>query len=391
MTGTASNRRAIYIGGSAYRRKAYGSNHPLAIPRVSLVTRLIETYCAITPAEFVHARKAADFELTWFHTPEYVSEYKRCEAIGGVSQTVRQRHQLGTLENPYFEQFFTIPATATGASIQAAEWVLAGRLAFNPAGGMHHARPDRAQGFCYFNDVVLGILRLKQAGLRVLYLDIDAHHGDGVEEAFRNDPDVFTLSLHMDTRYAYPFAGGGLDDVSAISYASLNVPLLRDTTDAEYRLLFDAVWQPVLDRFKPDAIVLQAGTDMIFADPLGKLQLTTQGFLSVVQTVVDTAPRHESGVPRLLVTGGGGYHPLVLARAWTGLWGILSERDLPEQLPADGAAVLREVGWDVDEEEPWYGRLFEARTDEPGPATVRPEVIELAEQIAQHPFLRNPT
>ena len=380
--------RAIYIGGSAYRRKAYGSNHPLAIPRVSLATRLIETYGAMTAEEFVQARKAADFELSWFHTPEYVSVFKRCEAAGGVTQAVRQRHQLGTLENPYFEQFFTIPATATGASIQAAEWVLAGKLAFNPAGGMHHARQDRAQGFCYFNDVVLGILRLRKAGLRVLYLDIDAHHGDGVEQAFLDDPDVFTLSLHMDTRYAYPFSGGQLEDVPDIAHASLNVPLPKATTDAEYRMLFDAAWHPVLERFRPDAVVLQAGTDMIFADPLGKLQLTTQGFLSIVQTVVDTAPRHDSGVPRLLVTGGGGYHPLVLARAWTGVWGILSGRDLPELLPAEGSAALREVGWDADEEEPWYERLFVARTDAPGPVSVRPEVIDLTARIAQHPFLR---
>ncbi len=388
MISTTGTSRAIYIGGSAYRRKAYGSNHPLAIPRVSLATQLIESYDALRPDEFVMARKAADFELEWFHTAEYVAAFKRCEALGGVSQSVRKRHQLGTLENPYFEHFFTIPATATGASIQAAEWVLAGKLAFNPAGGMHHAKPDCAQGFCYFNDVVLGILRLRRAGLRVLYVDIDAHHGDGVEAAFRDDEQVFTLSLHMDTAYAYPFAGGRLEDVDAAAATTLNVPLPKDTTDAEYRVLFDAVWQPVLQRFAPDVVVLQAGTDMIFADPLGKLQISTQTFLSVAQTIVDTSPRHACGVPRLLVTGGGGYHPLVLARAWTGLWAILSERDLPDTLPDSGAQALRDVGWDVDEDEDWYPRFFITRTDAPGADLVRPEVLERATRITQHPYLR---
>ncbi len=378
--------RAIYICGSRYRRRAYGDNHPLAIPRVSLATELIEAYGAITPGEFVHARRAADFELEWFHTPEYISAFKRAEALGRVSQAVRARHQLGTLENPYFDQFFTIPATATGASIQAAEIVLSGRMAFNPAGGMHHAKADRAQGFCYFNDLVLAILRLRREGLRVLYVDIDAHHGDGVEAAFAGDDAVFTLSLHMDTAYAYPFSGGQLGDTVA-GFTSMNVPLPQGTGDAEYHRLFDAAWQPVLARFRPDVVVLQAGTDVIFADPLGKLKVSTQGFLAVVQRILASAPRHPDGTPRLLVTGGGGYHPLILARAWAGVWALLSGRDLPAELPAAGAAALRAVSWDMDEDESWFASLFESRFDDFPAAPVRDAVAALADSIQHHPFL----
>ena len=380
-------RKATYIGGSQYRRNAYGSNHPLAIPRVSLATQLIESYAALSRTEFVLARKAADFELQWFHTAEYIAAFKRAEALGRVSNPVRQRHKLGTLENPYFDQFFTIPATATGASIQAAEQVIQGRIAFNPAGGMHHARADSAEGFCYFNDTVLAVMRLRREGWRVLYVDIDAHHGDGVEAAFLDDPDVFTLSLHMDSRYAYPFQGGQLSDRTA---ASLNVPLPKDTNDAEYRLLFNTVWQPILARFKADAVVLQAGTDMIFADPLGKLGLTTQGFLSIAQTIIETSPQHADGTPRLLVTGGGGYHPLVLARAWTGLWALLSGRELPEALPPAGAAALRAVNWDLDEEEPYFEQLFCSRLDELSGTSVRPEIDALILSLQQHPvFIQN--
>lgn len=390
MNALQPTRKATYIGGSKFRRQAYGSNHPLAIPRVSLATDLIEAYGAMTEAEFLLARKAADFELEWFHTPEYVSAFKRAEVLGRVSNPVRQRHQLGTLENPYFSQFFTIPATATGGSIQAAEEVIRGRVAFNPAGGMHHARPDQAHGFCYFNDPVLGILRLRREGWRVLYVDIDAHHGDGVEAAFLDDAEVFTLSLHMDSRYAYPFKGGQLSDTALAGNTSLNVPLPRATNDAEYRLLFEAVWQPVLDRFQPDAIVLQAGTDMIFADPLGKLGLSTQGFLATVQTILDSSPQHADGTPRLLVTGGGGYHPLVLARAWAGLWALLSGRDLPEALPPAGAATLRAVQWDMDEEEPHYEQLFSSRLDSLADMPVRPEIAALILSIQQHPYLHTP-
>lgn len=140
----APGRAARFIGSERYRRRAYAANHPLAIPRVALARDLIEACGAITPAEIVPARKAADFELEWFHDRAYVAAIRRAEQLGRVRHEYRERFALGTLENPYFDHFFTTPATATGASIQAAEEVLAGRVAFNPAGGMHHARRGSA-------------------------------------------------------------------------------------------------------------------------------------------------------------------------------------------------------------------------------------------------------
>ncbi len=382
-------RPARFIGSERYRRRAYAANHPLAIPRVALARDLIEAYRAITPGELVPARKAADFELEWFHSRAYVAAIKRAEQLGRVRQEHREAFGLGTLENPYFDHFFTTPATATGASIQAAEEVLAGRVAFNPAGGMHHARPARAQGFCYFNDPVLGVLRLRRAGWRVLYVDIDAHHCDGVEEAFREDPGTLTLSLHMDTAYAYPGRGGRLEDSgsAAAGHTTLNVPLPRALTDAEYRLVFDAVWPAALARFRPDAIVLQAGTDMLAGDPLGKWRCATQTYLAVCERIVADAPRHADGTPRVLATGGGGYHPLLVARAWAGLWGILSGRSLPEALPAAGAALLRGVAWEHDEEESLTEPLLQARIDAVVSGSVRDEVRALAARVQAHPLL----
>lgn len=382
--------KATFIAATAYRRRAYGKNHPLAIPRVSLTLDLVNAYGALSREEYKPARKAADCELAWFHAPDYITAIKRAEALGRVKNEYRSRHNLGTLENPFFESFFTIPATATGASIQAAEEVLAGRIGFNPAGGMHHARPGRAEGFCYFNDPVLAILRLRRAGFRVLYVDIDAHHGDGVEEAFWRDPQVLTLSLHMDTAYAYPFCGGKLSDWGApeAGYTAINVPLPRGVHDAEYRLVFDAVWLPAIEKFKPDAVVLQAGTDMLGPDPLGKFLISTQCFLEIAQKVMEAAPRHPDGTPRLLATGGGGYHPLALARAWAGLWALLSGRELPEALPPEGAQVLRAVGWDQDEDAPYYPNLFRSRLDRVDEQPVRPEISQLAGEIERHPFFK---
>ena len=384
-------RKATFIGAAQYRRKSYGSNHPLAIPRVSLTYDLINSYGALSAEEYLVARKAADFELEWFHTRDYVSAIKRVEALGHVNNEIRQRHALGTLENPYFDGIYSIPCTATGASIQAAEQVIAGRVAFNPAGGMHHARPDRAQGFCYFNDPVLAVMRLRRHGWRVMYVDIDAHHGDGVELAFQHDPESMTMSLHMDTRYAYPFEGGQVTDAGSEknAHATINVPLPRGIGDTAYHEIFDQVFSAALQRFAPDAIVLQAGTDMLFADPLGKFSLSTQAFLAVVELVYQRSPRHADGTPRLLVTGGGGYHPLLLARAWTGLWAILSGRDLPDAIPEQGARALRDAGWDADDDEPYFARLFELRSDEPIASKVAAEDIDaLRKALAQHPFLK---
>jgi acetoin utilization protein AcuC len=379
-----ATREAVFIGAGQYRRHSYGSNHPLSIPRVSLTFDLINAYGALTPAEYRIGRAASKKELGWFHTEDYINALQRSEALGGVRDADRQRHNIGNLENPYFADFFRTPALATGSSIQGAEEVLRGRVAFSPAGGMHHALPDRAEGFCFFNDAVLAVMRLRQEGLRVLYVDIDAHHGDGVEFAFADDPDVFTLSLHMDTAYAYPFKGGRIADQGGTrgEHACLNVPLPRGTHDREYALVFGTLWPQVLRQFAPDAVVLQAGTDALFADPLGKFQVSTQTFLAAVEQILDTSPR-------LLVIGGGGYHPLVLARCWTGLWALLSGRTLPAALPAAGTQLLRGVAWDHDEDEDYFSSLFESRLDTVVEAPVRPEIDHLLSTIrAQHPLMK---
>lgn len=380
-------RNATFLVSPHVRHPAYGPQHPLGIPRVALALDLARACGALDPGEIATARAAADPELEWFHTAEYVAAVRGAEALGRVPADWRERFGLGTLENPFFAGLFAIPAAGTGASIQAAEAVLAGRVAFNPAGGMHHARPGRAQGFCYFNDPALAIIRLRQAGWRVLYVDLDAHYADAVADAFAPDPDVLTLSLHMDTAYAYPRAGGGLEDcgVASAGHTTINVPLPHGVNDAEYRLVFDAAWSPALERFRPDAVVLQAGADALALDPLGRLGLSTQGFLDVARTIVASCPRHAEGTPRLVATGGGGYHPVAVARAWTGLWGLLSGRDLDPALPPAGVGLLRGVNWAGDEtpEPAWLRtRLVDAATGGP----VRAEIRALARQVARHPF-----
>lgn len=390
MTETAARTgaKAVLLWSERFRYRGYGRNHPLAIPRVPLTFDLIRSYDALTDEEVVAAREATPSELASFHAPDYLRAYAEAQHRQRVESADRERYRLGTLENPYFEDFYTVPAIAAGASIQAAECVLQGQAAFSPAGGMHHARRDRACGFCFLNDPVLAILRLRQAGWRVLYLDIDAHHGDGVEEAFRDDAAVLTLSLHMNTAYAYPHAHGGFDDQGsrASGHTTINVPLPAGVGDAEYETVFDAVWYPVLERFAPDAVVLQAGADALFLDPLARFQLTTQGFAAVVEKVLDSAPRHADSTPRLLITGGGGYHLPGVARAWTAVWALLSRRDLPDSIPAEGARAMRATGWELDEGEPWFANLFLSRFDAPIALPVRSEIGHIARSIRRHRF-----
>ncbi|MDH5301628.1 MAG: acetoin utilization protein AcuC [Gammaproteobacteria bacterium] len=381
-------RVARFIGSDRYRGHRYSANHPLAIPRVSLTTDLIHAYDAMSADEYLPSPQASVEQLQQFHTADYVAALQRCESEGQVPAEFRQRYRLGTLENPFFSNMFSTPATATGGSIAAAEQVIAGRMAFSPAGGMHHARADQARGFCFFNDPVLAILRLRRQGWRVIYLDIDAHHGDGVELAFADDPQVLTVSLHMDTDYAYPFAGGRIEDSGPLGNA-LNLPLPRDVHDAEYDAVFSALWPKVLQHFAADAVVLQAGTDILRPDPLGKFRISTQQFLRVVEQIITHSPRGENNVPRLAVLGGGGYHPLALARCWTGVWGLLSGRDLPLALPVQAQQLLRAVDWDQDEDEDYFPQLFQSRIDPPQTGPIRDEVRDrLAQLLREHPLFQ---
>lgn len=374
--------KAAFIASDQYRTHSYGDMHPLGIPRVSLTVDLIKASQAISPKEFIESPQASEEQLGWFHTEKYIKAMQVSEAQGKVMPEFRKEHNLGNFENPYFPNFYTTPATATGGSIHAAEMALKGINAFSPAGGMHHATPNQAHGFCFFNDPVLAIMRLLQAGKRVLYVDIDAHHGDGVERAFISDESVATLSIHMDTAYAYPFKGGDISQ-SGDHANVFNMPLPKACNDAEYGYVFDTLWPAVFERVSPDVIVLQAGTDILLPDPLGKFHISTQQFLQVVAQIKQSV--NPGG---LVVLGGGGYHPLSLARCWLGVWGILSEREIPERLSEPAKKLLRAVDWDMDEDEDYFSRLFESRFDPPQNAPIRAEIKDRVNQLlSSHPAL----
>ena len=217
----------VFIGSDIYRGSSYGGWHPLAIPRVSTVIDLARALEWLPAAQYRTSPRAKPAALTAFHTPDYVAALMRAEAEGGVDAETRARHGLGTSANPVFPEMFRRPATGAGGVMLAADLVRSGGVVHVPGGGTHHAMADRANGFCYLNDPVLCILRLRALGLRrIAYVDIDAHHCDGVEAAFAGAGDVLMLSVHEERRW--PFTGALAEDAGG---NALNLPVPRGFGD----------------------------------------------------------------------------------------------------------------------------------------------------------------
>jgi acetoin utilization protein AcuC len=207
-------------------------------------------------------------------------------------------------------------------------------VVFNPGGGTHHGMPDRANGFCYLNDAALAILSLKRAGVgRIAYVDLDAHHCDGVEHGFAADPEVTIVSVHEQGRW--PFTGALTDRGAGTVW---NLPVPKGFNDTEFAAVLNEVILPVVADARPSAIVVQCGADAVEEDPLSRLSLSNRSHFRAVVALRAIAPR-------LLVLGGGGYNPWSVARCWTGVWGVLSRQELPDRLPVDAAEVLAPLPW----------------------------------------------
>jgi acetoin utilization protein AcuC len=322
--------KTALIHSDDWTRFDYGPEHPLRMERLGLTWRLMEAYGLTTlPGMAVKApHPAEEAEILRFHTEEYLNVLKASNT-GQASAAVTCRYGLGPGDNPVFPGLWQAAQLAAGGSLLAARLVGSGEVgrAFHFAGGLHHAMPDRASGFCYVNDAVLAILHLRARGLRVAYIDIDAHHGDGVQAAFYGDPNVLTISTHERGDRLFPGTGfvEELGEGEGRGY-SVNVPLDMLTDPAVYLPAFEAVVPPLVRAFKPDAIVAQLGIDSHRTDPLTHLALDVQGFARAVARIVQLAPR-------LVALGGGGYDIGNVARAWAAAWAVMNDVALPAELP----------------------------------------------------------
>lgn len=348
-----------------YTRFDYGSGHPLRMERLRLTFQLMEAYGLTTlPGAKLLAPEPAPAEaLLGFHTPEYLEVLRA--ASQGLAVPALYRYGLGPGDNPVFPGMDEVSALTAGGSLLAARLVGDGEVdrAFHFAGGLHHAMPDRASGFCYVNDAVLAIQALVARGLRVLYVDIDAHHGDGVQHAFYRTDRVLTISSHERGDRLFPGTGfvEELGEGPGRGYA-VNLPLQPFTDDEVYLEAFEAVVPPLASAFRPDVVVAQLGIDSHRTDPLTHLALTVNGFALAVRQILGFAPR-------LVALGGGGYDLGNVARAWTIAWALLNEAELPGRLPE---AFARAAGRHLRSPDLW----------DP-PSTESPEHRRWAREFAQ--------
>lgn len=321
--------------------------------------------------QFIRSPKAKPAALTRWHTPRYVAALQRVEQAQAATADDLKHHDIGSVTNPVFPEIFSRPATAAGGSILAGELLRKGGIVYSPAGGTHHGMPDRANGFCYLNDPVLAMLSLRHNGVRrIAYLDIDAHHPDGVEAGFAGDPDCMLISVHEDR--LWPRTGPLDNDGGGNAF---NLPVPRGFNDTEMACFRDEFLLPRVRAFQPDAIVFLCGADGLEEDPLSHMHLSNNAHWEILRAIMLLAPR-------LLVLGGGGYNPWSVGRMWTGIWGTLNDRPIPRVLPAKAEAVLRALRFDGNRRgknppEHWFTTL----QDMPRPGPVRDEVAAALEHL----------
>lgn len=300
----------------------FGSSHPLRPERVLLTYDNIRDLGLVDErrVQEVPSRVAGDEEILAVHAADFVQMVKDIDAKK-VDERSGLEYGLGTPDDPIFDYMHAASAAVCGASAVAAELVASGRFAhaFNPAGGLHHARHREASGFCIYNDPAVAIAKALELhpDWRILYVDVDVHHGDGVQWIFYNEPRVLTLSLHQSGMYLYP--GTGFEDEIGSEPAtgtSANVPLQPFTGDDDYLFALGRVLPSLAEAFAPDLLVTQLGADTHHGDPLANLGLTMRAYPAIAKNLHEVAHRYAQG--RWVAMGGGGYQfETIVPKVWT--------------------------------------------------------------------------
>ncbi len=323
-------RRAAFVYDDTLSRHELRNDHPMRPVRLRYTYELLQAYGAfdLETSSMIPPRAAAEEELRWLHDAEYISAVQSFSL--GLSEYDPGRFNFaGQGDNPTYPGMYDAAALSTGASLVAAELVASKDVdvAFSISGGLHHAAPNHASGFCVFNDPALAIRYFLDRGMRVAYVDIDAHHGDGVQDIFFGDDRVLTISVHESGQYLFPGTGYVKErgEGPGIGY-SVNLPLYPYTGDELYLEAFHEVVPPLLRAFAPDVLVTQLGIDTYHNDPLTHLQITTRGFVEAVTELSGM------GIPWLAL-GGGGYDLMGVARAWALAYGVMLGVDWPDSIP----------------------------------------------------------
>lgn len=339
-------RRAVFIYSPQLEKYPYPPDCPFNTARAGK-TRSILNSMGLLSGEGISEVEPSPAErivIKKFHTARYLHALK--VAPKGPLDIEMLNMGIGTGDCPIFAGMYEGTALACGATLKGAELILSksADVVFNPAGGLHHAQPERAAGFCYINDVALGCIVLAEKGKRVLYLDIDVHHGDGVQNVFYERSDVMTISFHENPHTLFP--GTGFEDETGAGQGKgycVNVPLPIGTYDQAYMKAFNTIAPPLIGAFNPDVIVFELGVDTLAGDPLAHLCLTNNVYADIIKILLNF------GKP-ILMTGGGGYHIGNTVRAWALAWSVLCGAD-------DGYDINIGMGGVMLESTDWQGGL----------------------------------
>ncbi len=337
-----SARRAVFIHSDQIEQYSYPDDCPFKTERAGKVYSTLRSMGllsgrGISVVAPVPAQRTA---LKLFHSPRYLHALK--QAAGGRWEPEALYMGIGTPDCPIFTGMYDYAALATGGTLLGAQMILADEvdIVFNPSGGYHHAGPEKAAGFCYVNDLAIACTVLANGGKKVLYLDVDVHHGDGVAQAFYGRSDVMTISLHENPKTLFP--GTGFEDEIGQGQGRgycVNLPLPVGTYDRAYMLAFESVVLPLVEAFNPDAIVLELGGDTLAGDPLAHLHLTNNAHAEIINHV------QSFGKP-ILATGGGGYHIENTVRAWALAWTVFTGADEDLSLTAAiGGVMMESTDW----------------------------------------------
>ena len=380
---------AAFIYDDSLSRHELRQDHPMRPVRLRYTYELLESYGAFDgkTSRLVNPRTANEEELGWVHTPEYIDAVRRLSEnpsgsleSSGSPETVGRPERFGFSDrgdNPVYPGMYDAASLSSGATLVAAEMVAERRadVAFSISGGLHHAAPTHASGFCIFNDPAIAIRYFLDRGMRVAYVDVDAHHGDGVQDIFYRDDRVLTISIHESGQYLFPGTGfvteSGAGD--GVGY-SVNIPLYPYTEDELYLWAFREVAPPLLRAFAPDVLVTQLGIDSYHSDPITHLQLTSRGYTEIIREFA----RLE--IPWLAL-GGGGYDVGAVARCWSLAYGVMLGVDWPDRVPDnfanrfDGQHNRRNLRDTVALDVPAEVRLEARRQVEEAVAAIKGEIF----------------
>ena len=322
-----------------YQKYNFGKDHPLRPLRLKLTNSLMEKLKLLEHQRLtiMKPRLATQHEIERLHSPDYVEIVKKLSENPKDSSIIPYRYGLGPGDNPIFKGMYEASALVCGASIIAADTVWNDeefKITFNPAGGLHHAMKEKASGFCIFNDIGVAIKHLKnlKKDIRIAYLDVDCHHGDGVQWLFYDDPNVLTISYHEDGRFLFP----GTGNISEIGEGkgkgfSINFPLLPGTYNKSFINLFRKTVPKLLEAYAPDILITQLGVDTYFDDPLTQMGFSLAVYRDIAQTMKTSA--REYCQDKWLALGGGGYLMTVVPRAWTIFLARMLDVELKNELP----------------------------------------------------------